>query len=118
MIFFSEDIEFLREIFEVKKISPYHFHQKYLLSPAQMARTLRKFLNLEVIEFKDNEAILTKTGESWIIENRKKIFMNSNKYWKQVPEYMKQESLEINEVYKPNRKNLDSELFQIFEDGE
>ncbi|EMQ95005.1 hypothetical protein D778_00002 [Xanthomarina gelatinilytica] len=44
--------------------------------------------------------------------------MKSNKYWKQVPEYMQQEPLEINEVYKPIRKNLDSELFEIFEDGE
>ncbi|WP_321289383.1 hypothetical protein [uncultured Sunxiuqinia sp.] len=118
MKFYSEDIEFVKELFEKKQVNLYLFHEKYLLSPAQLARTIKKFLEEEVVELNNDKVSLTPKGERWIICNRKALFLNEKKkYWKEVPVEMKQESIGINEFYKPNRNKLDTELFKNIEDG-
>ncbi|CAL2080800.1 helix-turn-helix domain-containing protein [Tenacibaculum sp. 190524A05c] len=118
MKFFSEDIEFVKELFDSKQVNLYHFHEKYLLSPAQLARTIKKFREEGIIELNDDKISLTTKGEKWIICSRKKLFLNErNKYWKEVPLEMKQESIMINEFYKPNRNKLDTELFKNIEGG-
>lgn len=118
MDLYSEDIELLKELYSKDKIEFYFFHEKYKLSPAQLARALRKFSEKELIEIENNLVILTKKGREWIFHNRLKLFLSEkSKYWKNIPEEMKQDSLAINELYLPVKKNIDKELFKNIEDG-
>jgi hypothetical protein len=90
-----------------------------MLSPAQLGRTIRKFTNIECVIINDNNIELTEKGRKWIIANRKELFLQTKeKYWKNTPIEMIQETFKINDTYKPNTKKLDSELFKILEDGE
>ena len=116
--YFSEDIEFLKELLSKDKVELYFFHNKYMLSPAQMARTINKFEELGLIDITNDEVSLNELGRRWIIENRKFLFLNENvKYWKEIPEEMKQKKIAINKPFKPNRRNIDKELFNNIEDG-
>lgn len=118
MEFYSEDIEFVKELFERKRVNLYIFHEKYLLSPAQLARTITKFKEAEIVEIINEDIFLTHKGEDWIVCNRKALFLKEkNKYWKEIPPEMRQESIGINEFYKPNRNKIDIELFKNIEDG-
>lgn len=119
MQIFSEDIEFIKELYIHNSVSMYFFHEKYMLSPAQLGRTIRKFTNIECVIMNDDNIELTEKGRKWIIANRKKLFIKTKeKYWKNIPIEMIQETFKINDTYKPNTKKLDSELFKIIEDGE
>lgn len=118
MEFYSEDIEFLKELLYHDKVEIYLFHEKYKLSPAQLARTINKFMNQELIIFSNHTISLTEKGRNWIFENRRVLFIKEKKkYWKEIPEAMKQEKIAINELYKPNRRKIDKELFKNIEDG-
>lgn len=118
MNLYSEDIELLKELYLTDKIDLYFFHEKYMLSPAQLGRTLKKFKDADLIIFDQNSVALNENGRKWIIENRRQIFLvEKSKYWKKIPENMKQDSLNINELYIPNRKNIDNEIFKNIEDG-
>lgn len=118
MEIYSEDIEFLKELYLENKVDLYFFHEKYRLSPAQLSRTISKFIEKDLITLKDNCVILNETGKKWIVSQRKHLFLNeSRKYWKKAPENMMQKTKLINELYKPNRKDIDVELFKNLEDG-
>lgn len=118
MEIYSEDIEILRELISKESVDLYCFHEKYKLSPAQLARVINKFIEINLIIVSNNVISLTKDGNNWVFKNRKVLFLKERKkYWKEIPEEMKQEKIEINELYKPNRKKLDKELFKNIEDG-
>lgn len=115
---FSEDVEFLKELYYKNRLDLYFFHEKYRLSPAQLARTIRKFEELDLIVLSCDQVILLDKGRSWIFANRKNIFLKEkSKYWKVIPVKMCQKVLGVNELYKPNRKKIDKELFENTEDG-
>ncbi len=114
----SEDIEFLKELYAQNSLDLYFFHEKYQLSPFQLARTIQKFEDNGLIVISGNQITLNEYGRNWIFGNRKYIFLRENvKYWKLIPENMKQPILGINELYIPNRKTLDKEIFKNIEDG-
>ena len=54
MKFYSEDIEFIKELFDKKQVKLYLFHEKYLLSPIQLARTLKRFIEEEIVELNNS----------------------------------------------------------------
>lgn len=117
MQLFSEDIEFLRELYAQTSVSMYFFHEKYMLSPAQLGRTIRKFANINCVVLNGDCVELTPKGRNWIVANRRKLFFKvREKYWKNVPTEMLQKSSKIGDAYKPRK--LDSELFKALEDGE
>ena len=90
MKLYSEDIEFLKELYERKHVDIYFFHEKYMLSPAQLARTIKKFTDKEIVEFEENLVTLTLKGEKWILSKRKSLFLKEkNKYWKDIAKVMK-----------------------------
>ena len=118
MQLYSEDLEFIKELLNKKEVNLYFFHEKYLLSPAQLARTINKFLEGSLIELHDEKIRLTSKGEEWIICNRKSLFIHERKkYWKEIPSEMKQTPINKDELYKPNRNKLDTEFFKNIEDG-
>lgn len=117
MYIFSEDIEFMRELYIYNSVSLYFFHEKYMLSPAQLGRTIRKFTDIECVILNENRIELTEKGRKWIIANRRELFLKTKeKYWKNIPIEMAQKTFKISDTYKP--KKLDSELFKTLEDGE
>lgn len=118
MKIFSEDIELLKELLIKEKIDMYYFHEKYMLSPAQLGRTIRKYEALNIISLENNIILLTSKGKQWIFKHRKELFLYERpKYWKEIPQEMLQEKIKINELYKPNPKKIGSDLFNNTEDG-
>lgn len=118
MDLYSEDIELLKELYAKEKIELFFFHKKYKLSPAQLARTLKKFKDAGLIHLDEDNVTLNDNGRKWIIGNRRELFLKEkSKYWKIIPEKMKQKSLKINQFYIPERKNIDKEIFKNIEDG-
>ena len=118
MDLYSEDIELLKELYLREKVDFYFFHEKYKLSPAQLGRTLKKFKDAGFIVLDGQNIVLNETGRKWIIGNRRELFLKEkSKYWKKIPEEMKQDTLAINELYIPDRKKIDKEIFKNIEDG-
>lgn len=108
MYFYSEDIIILREIFNLRRLNIFYFHEKYLLSPGQLARSLNNFIENKIIQIKENEIIITDFGIKWIISNRKKLFLQEKDlFWKEIPEYMTKKQLMINKLYKPKHELID-----------
>ncbi|MCK5632933.1 hypothetical protein KAH94_04240 [bacterium] len=83
----SSDKRILLELFtERKSIYIYYFHEKYLFSPVQINRFVRKYLEEKIISFDDYKIKLTEHGIKWIVHNRGKIFLSPNKKeWKKIP---------------------------------
>lgn len=118
MDLFSEDIEFLKELYYRDQVEIYFFHEKYMLSPAQLARTIRKFEAEGIIVINDSTISVTTKGKKWIFAKRKELFLGQRtKYWKTIPLEMKQFKIDINEPYKPRSSNLDPEIYKKTEDG-
>ena len=114
---YSEDIELLKELYSKTNIDMFFFHEQYKLSPAQLARTLKKFTDAGLIILDSRNIILNENGRRWIIGNRKELFLKEkSKYWKNIPDEMKQDLLNVNELYLPDRKKIDNELFKNIED--
>lgn len=112
MTLFSEDIEFLRELYIHNSVNIYFFHEKYMLSPAQLGRSIRKFTDIGCICLNEDCINLTENGRRWIIANRRILFLSSkDKYWKKVPVEMTQKVLNVADTYRPHK--LDSELFKV-----
>ena len=117
MKLFSEDIEFIKELYLKKQLEIYYFHEKYLLSPAQLARTINKFTSEKIIIMNDDIITLTPKGDKWIFANRKKLFLYTKPgYWKEIPKYMKEEKVEINKPFKTSFISYDNEIFKLLED--
>ena len=83
----SSDKRILLELFKKRKsINIYYLHKKYLLSPAQINRFVRNYLEEKLISFDNCKIKLTEKGIEWILHNRKKIFLSHNKNkWKIIP---------------------------------
>lgn len=112
MNFLSEDIIILRVLFSKGNTDIYYFHEKYLLSPGQLARSFNKLIEMNIAQLNDDELQITDFGIKWTISNRKNIFLEEKEmFWKEVPAYMKREPLIINQMYKPKRKLLDYNYF-------
>ncbi len=121
MIFHSEDREILRDLFKCPDGKMlFFFHDEYLLSPAQVSRSLQKFSELHLVEI-DNEMVrLTEIGRKWVLANRRAIFFNvGHAFWKdplirkEWPEdELYREILEsARNDYRPKMKRMNLEFF-------
>lgn len=101
-----EDAIILKRLFSRPDewIDPYDFHQSNLLSPGQLARSIRKLLSEVLIEYQQERIRLTSYGREWTIANKSK-FYKVNKSWKDVPSEFKRPRLNIDEVYLPENIN-------------
>jgi hypothetical protein len=102
--YYSEDIIFLKHIFQCQEVDIYFFHEKYLLSPAQLSRTIRKFKEIDVITEQNGIATLTEKGRAWIIDNKRSLFLQKkSRFWKNIPEHMKDTVISIDTLYLPQK---------------
>lgn len=120
MQFFSEDIEFLRELYIHRSLDMYFFHKKYMLSPAQLGMIIKKYSQMGYVVLNGRNIELTSAGCNWIVANRKNIFLaEREKYWKQIPFFAQYSRITPGDIYRPNIKKLDPELLKLLEeDGE
>lgn len=82
-MFFSEDVEIIRELITERKVDLYNLHLKYRLSPAQVSRSVNNLLKENVIAIEGDFIFLTEKSREWILKNRKELFLDKNrKYWK------------------------------------
>ena len=109
----TEDVEVLRELYRDDKVDLYRFHQLYSISPDQLARTINHFGDLKVIEIVGDCAQLTDFGRTWVVANRRLIFLRERELeWKVIPKNMQKERISKDSVYKPNEHLIDREFFQ------
>lgn len=112
-MFYSEDVEIIRELINNKHVDLYDLHLKYCLSPAQVSRSVRRFIVEGIVVSQDNVIELTDYGKEWIILNRKELFLDdSRKYWKQES----QDSRYKEDDMLPYEYTL--EILKIIEEGE
>lgn len=117
MNIYSEDIEVLKELYIHNKLELYFFHEKYKLSPAQLVRTLDKFIALECIKITSGSVELTEKGYKWIFINRKRLFLQKkNKFWRNTNEDITQEQISIGDIYRIKKNRLDEGIFDNIED--
>jgi DNA-binding PadR family transcriptional regulator len=88
MFIHSEDREILRDLYSsIESIDVYQFHDKYMLSPGQVARVIRKYEKSGVIEMEGGSISITKMGRKWLIKNRREIFFSVNRdAWEHIPD--------------------------------
>jgi len=67
-------------------INIYEFHEKYLLSPAQLSAFVDTYSKEGYVSINDDILSITPSGQRWIISKRAKLFLNEDKYWKKVPD--------------------------------
>lgn len=116
MNIYSEDILLLKELYEHNTIDVYLLHSKYRLSPAQVARSILKFTNSNILTSTEDNISITEYGLNWIIANRNFIFLKKRDYiWKVIPEQFSQKKLDINDFSIPKRKTLDKRIFKLIE---
>jgi len=84
----SEDREILRHLYAAHvPVDVYYFHERYQLSPGQIARVIRKYSSEDKIVIVDDSIELTEKGRRWVLRNRRQIFMSgSARPWKQIPD--------------------------------
>lgn len=99
MIVDSEDIIIIKGLMETGTLDLYSIHQRFLLSPAQIVRSLQRLHSIGILEYDAEKAKITEFGESWIIANRKELFLKQKKrYWALVkdsyrfPDYLSKDS--------------------------
>lgn len=104
----SEDREILLVLFKEKQgIDIYTFHEKYLLSPGQIARVVRKYQIEGVLDFDGKNISLTQHGKNWLIRNRLKVLQGKRELpWKVIPEDFKQEKISLDHSNLPDLKKL------------
>jgi len=110
----NDEILVIKELFESNlPLGPYHFHSKFLMSPGQIASSIRKLSELQIIETDHAGLKLTSTGRSLIYKQRMVIFSAERSLeWKKVPSRMEREkTLSINTPYMPNRRYLEWGFF-------
>ena len=82
-MYYSEDIEIIRQLIYNGHVNLYDLHIKYRLSPAQISRSVRKLQEEQVIIVDEKTISITNFGREWVIRNRRMLFLDDKrKYWK------------------------------------
>lgn len=97
----SEDREILRHLYAVHQpVAVYFFHEKYLLSPGQIARVVRKYSDNGIIAVERDSIILTENGRRWVLRNRRQIFMSiRTRPWSQIPDEFRNTKIRAGEDF-------------------
>lgn len=88
-MFYSEDVEIIRELIRKGHVDLYDLHLKYRLSPAQISHSVNRFIAEGIVVCQDDAVVeLTDNGREWVILKRKELFLDDRrKYWKQESQY-------------------------------
>ena len=115
---FISDREILVELFRNQnhRVHIYILHEKYGLSPAQVAGTLRKFEPLGIMKLSGYWIELTEFGSRWLLANRMRILGElTTCSWKAIPHGMRAQPQKTDEHYVPKRKRMGKHFFEDME---
>lgn len=98
----SEDKIILRDIIELRKIDLFYFHERYLLSPAQIRSAIDRLEKLGIAKTEKNFLIINEESVSTAIKYMRKIDKRP-KYWRQLSNEKKYAGEKI-EFYTPQDK--------------
>lgn len=104
----SEDREILRILYGLSSsVDIFYFHEKYRLSPGQVARVIRKYLADELIYYKDDKLLLSELGRRWLLKNRRQIFWGiADKKWKDIPKEFRVEVSNDHDTKLPSLRTI------------
>ncbi|PZP53744.1 MAG: hypothetical protein DI586_10685 [Micavibrio aeruginosavorus] len=109
----TEDREMLKYIHEGGGVlDPYLLHEKFLLSPAQITRLIRKFTVWGIIKEEEGILHLTDKGAEWVFKNRRLVFCQVETYWKRCPKQYQASQLPVGTAYLPDFEALDKDFFK------
>jgi hypothetical protein len=79
----SFEIEIIRALFRSDTwVDSFILHEKYMLSPGQLAHAVRKLLALEIVEMNGLSLRLNDKGRKWVFANRRALFMRGDRrFW-------------------------------------
>lgn len=109
----SAEREILRLLFAASGnyVDLYVLHQRYVLSAAQFSRALRQLEQRGLVEWDCLKARLTEKGTTWLLRNRKAIFLSVNRPWRDMPDNLKRASVVATEPYLPKLSGVDRNFF-------
>jgi predicted methyltransferase len=101
------DREILKNLLKQERIDWYYFHEKYMLSPGQLSRSIKKLEELKLLVVEDDKIKITEEGRKTIISNRNKMLRkNKDEYWELPQEERKGITLGVNQFYLPNDRKI------------
>lgn len=107
----SYEREIFKTLYEHKKINIYFFFKKYSLSPGHIAKFILNCRDKGLVTYVDGIIELTNYGISYIKNNKKNLYLNSNTQWKNVPENMKMQiKPTIKEIFTLSENDIKSFL--------
>src|SRR5262244_1474731 len=109
MKFSTSDRIILRALFASRRaVDIYSFHEKYRLSPGQLAATLGKLKELGLAQAEGTSLSAAPGARVWIFRNRRWIFSTAHKTgWRETPSDFCQPNLSQNALYKPRLSKVD-----------
>jgi len=113
MKFLPFEREMLRVLFEKDDwVDFYFFHDKYLLSPGQIAHAIRNFSENNIAEAEERRIRLMPHAYDWVYANRKAIFLSrTHRYWSKPMVERQQESIDPTTPYLPSLGSVDFRFF-------
>jgi hypothetical protein len=108
----SEDREILRGLYKAQgPLELSYFHERYLLSPGQLARVIRKYASMGVLAFEEGKIYLTEIGYRFVISKRGYIFGRATeRIWEEIPDEFRMPIEPMTSYYIPNEKDLNKLL--------
>lgn len=85
----------------------YTLHRKYRLSPAEIARSIRKLQIMKVVKSDGSNIELTKNGKNWMTKHRFQLFSPEEKPWRNCPNEFMQQKIGVDKPYIPKISKLD-----------
>lgn len=88
------------------------FHERYLLSPGQVASFIRRFEDAGLVAADIMAAKLTDLGRRWVLANRQAIFLTPDRVWAEAPQILIEASrIGAFAPYLPDLKRIDERFF-------
>lgn len=109
MEFSSEEKIIVVDLLQYGRCSIYEFHEKYLLSPAQVYSSIVKLKNLNIIKVDEQYLSLEDNAKQTIYLFRHQIFRRQ-KPWREIPEDFLDKTDREMTAYLPSFKQVDRRL--------
>lgn len=109
----SVEREFARLLFSHEAVDLYDLHERYRLSPGQVARVVRHFASEGIVNLDGDRVALTAVGRLWILKNREFLFMKgTRREWADLPGGVKREPRDASEPYMPRLSSVNVRFFE------
>jgi hypothetical protein len=111
LILNTADRTILRSLYTLRgtPLSLFQLHKELGFSPAQLGSFVSKFVEIGIVDLRDEAIMLTKFGRKWLVAHRMKIFYSRVLYdWRDIPKEMQKQkpTKDMDTLYLPNKRSL------------